>query len=278
MLPMPAFQEEQHRAFEWSGGRRVAVLVHGFPGTPAEMRPLAARLQHAGWAVRGVLLPGFGAQIETLPRRNHREWIGAVREAVSALQADHDQVALIGHSMGGALSVVVAAELAEFGAGPDALVLFAPFWDLDHVLWKLLPALKVLFPSFRLFKLLKVDFSSDEARAGIRNFLPDADLDDPQVQTAIREFQLPVAMFDQIRQIGQLAYRLAPLITTPTLVIQGTQDELVRPDLTRRLIARLKAHARYVELPEQHNLVNPAIRSWSRVEHEVLGFLQHIKD
>lgn len=278
MLSFRAFQGEQHAAFQWAGGTGGAVLVHGFPGTPAEMRPLAARMQVAGWAVRGVLLPGFGPQIDTLPRRTHREWINTVSEAVSALQADHQRVALIGHSMGGALALVVAAQLADSGAAPDALVLLAPFWDMHHALWKLLPVLKVMFPSFRPFRLFNLDFSSEVTRAGIRNFVPDADLDDPQVQAAIREFQLPVAMFDQIRQVGQLAYRLAPRITIPTLVLQGTQDDLVRPELTRRLVARLGTRARYVEVPDQHDLVNPASASWPRIEREVLEFLQHIKE
>ena len=91
------FQGEEHRPFLLNGDRGAALLVHGFPGTPAEMRPLATVLNNAGWTTKGILLPGFGAEIETLGGRDPADWVESVRLAASALgdgqpnaQADHD--------------------------------------------------------------------------------------------------------------------------------------------------------------------------------------------
>ena len=89
---LPAFLGDEHRDFMRQGGPPAAVLVHGFPGTPAEMRPLADVLSDAGWTVRAPLLPGFGAQIETLanPARGVRapgaaEWLATVQAALDSL-------------------------------------------------------------------------------------------------------------------------------------------------------------------------------------------------
>jgi esterase/lipase len=37
------------------GGDHAALLIHGFPGTPAEMLPLGTVLREAGWTVHGMI-------------------------------------------------------------------------------------------------------------------------------------------------------------------------------------------------------------------------------
>jgi pimeloyl-ACP methyl ester carboxylesterase len=60
MATMQPFPGLEHQPFAEGDGPATAVLVHGFPGTPAEVRPLAAALVAVGWRVRAPLLPGFG--------------------------------------------------------------------------------------------------------------------------------------------------------------------------------------------------------------------------
>ena len=67
------------------------------------MRPLAELLHQDGWTVHGLLLPGFGPEIATLPQRHRDEWIAAVQDALGALrQAGHRPLLLVGYSMGAA--------------------------------------------------------------------------------------------------------------------------------------------------------------------------------
>jgi len=96
---MKVFQGEHHADFFIECGQPAALLIHGFPGTPAEIRPLASILNSAGWTTRGLLLPGFGAQIDSLPQRQSHEWIEAAVEALRSLQATRHPVILIGYSM-----------------------------------------------------------------------------------------------------------------------------------------------------------------------------------
>jgi pimeloyl-ACP methyl ester carboxylesterase len=155
-------------------------------------------------------------------------------------------------------------------------VLFAPFWNLNHVLWQLLPALKYIFPTIRPFGLMKMDFSNPEVRDGIHNFMPGADLDNPQVQQAIRELQIPVGVFDQIRTAGQKAYQSAPNLDVPTLVFQGSEDDLVRPEMTQQLVQRMKGQVIYTQVQGKHNLLDPHSSVWPKIENAVLEFTRKL--
>ena len=82
------FAGNEHQPFMWEGGQPAALLIHGFLGTPAEMRPLAHELHRAGWTVQGLLLPGFGEQLHTLFDRRYQEWLEEVRSAVGEPAAE----------------------------------------------------------------------------------------------------------------------------------------------------------------------------------------------
>ncbi len=271
MMFSNAFSAPEHTAFRWNGGACAALMVHGFPGSPAEMRPLAQVLHQAGWTVEGLLLPGFGPDIETLPDRKYSDWLNAVQTALSQLNREYTQVLLIGHSMGGA----VALQAASTG-GAAGLVLISPFWKLDSPLWTFLPVIKIAFPTFPVFKLIPLDFKDEETRKGIARFLPDANLDDPSVQRQLREFRLPIAMLDQIRLAGAKSYGAAPTVDIPTLIIQGREDELVRPSLTHQLAERIPGLHSIVEVDGSHDLLHPGRSAWPHVCQVVLEFAAQI--
>ena len=103
----------QHQPFKLDGGEAGALLVHGFPGTPAEMRPLGETLQAAGWTVQGLLLPGFGPQFSELQEKKMEDWIQVIDAALEAMFRDYHPVLLVGYSMGGGLSIQAAAPLFQ---------------------------------------------------------------------------------------------------------------------------------------------------------------------
>lgn len=264
-----AFHQPEHQPFLWVGGTPAALLIHGFPGTPAELRPLAESLRKAGWTTQGMLLPGFGPQIESLFTRTRRAWTDAVAEAAAGLRRDHSPLVLIGHSMGGALALTEATR-----APVDGLVLLAPFWRLgNRSQWLLWPLIKRITPELRPFAWLKIDFNDAKTRQDIGNFLPGVDLDDPATQQAIRELRIPTRMVDQVRTVGDTAWRQAPRARVPLLVIQGTHDEVVRVEHTRQLLQRLPGPLRYVEVDAGHDLLTPQQAAWPQIEGAVLEFL-----
>ena len=81
-VQLRVFHSPEHRPFYWRGQENAALLVHGFPGTPAEMRRAGALLHRQGWTAHGLLLPGFGNTIGDLPQRRHADWVAAIEQGL----------------------------------------------------------------------------------------------------------------------------------------------------------------------------------------------------
>jgi carboxylesterase len=262
------FAEEEHQPFFWKGGDPAALLVHGFMGTPAEMRPLANELHKAGWTVEGLLLPGFGDQIDTLFERRYQEWLESTRSTLARLRSNHRPVLLVGYSMGGAVALNVAADNP-----PDSLILLAPFWRLGnsihHFVWQVV---KQLFPHLRPFK--RADFSDRRFHAFFGGLLPDLDLDDTQVQDVLRQLRVPAQFVDQMFSLGKAAKQASSHVNVPTLVIQGTEDKAVRPASTRQLIEGISGPVSYIELPVEHDLLQAQHSYYSQLAQSVVTFAQ----
>ncbi|WP_438447111.1 alpha/beta hydrolase [Gorillibacterium sp. sgz5001074] len=89
----------------------VALLIHGFTGSPSEFRRLGYYLHDQGYTVKAVLLPGHGTTPEDMIQTGFRDWWRAVKEAYESLQeAGYRKIIPIGHSMGGLLSLKLAME------------------------------------------------------------------------------------------------------------------------------------------------------------------------
>jgi len=112
-------REGDLRVEAWSWGRGPTVLLaHGWGGTAADMAPLAARLEAAGY--RAVLFD-FPAHGRSAGRRtNMVEWLRVIRALAAAVGPVH---AVAGHSFGAA---TVAIALAEQGMEVRGAVLLAP--------------------------------------------------------------------------------------------------------------------------------------------------------
>ncbi|MGV2435661.1 MAG UNVERIFIED_CONTAM: alpha/beta hydrolase [Anaerolineae bacterium] len=80
-------------------------------------------------------------------------------------------------------------------------------------------------------------------------------------------------VFAQIRLAGLEAYRLAPQVTAPTLVIQGDQDELVTPQRTHELSNRLKGRVEWLEVAATHNPLRPTEAYWKTIVQRILAFI-----
>lgn len=98
-----------HKQFTIGTGKSVCLLVHGIAGSPAQMRYLADNLAAAGLKARGLLLPGHGASPEDLDGVLWQDWYEHLHGEYLALKQEHDEVCLIGFSIGAALCAHYAA-------------------------------------------------------------------------------------------------------------------------------------------------------------------------
>ena len=268
-IQFDAYRTSEHAPFEWRHGPHAALLVHGFPGTPAEMRAVGHVFAGVGWSVHGLLLPGFGAEFSTLGHKQHTDWDAAIDAALTDLRQRYACVVIAGNSFGGALALRAAA------AHPvDGVVLFAPFWRVDTWLEGLLPVAARAFPHIRPFA--RADFADPRLRTELGHFLPAADFDDPAVQAGIRQLTLPTRVLGQVRRAGQVGYLAARTVAAPVLIFQGRRDPLVKPRLTQRLAQQLPNLAGYLEIDGEHDLVRGAAPDWPVVTTVLHAFAAQI--
>lgn len=270
-IDLRPYRSPAHQPFDLGSAPQQALLVHGFPGTPAEVRPVAEYLAAHGWRAKAPLLPGFGPDIANLERYNRFDWQREVERAWLDMVERGESTgynALIGFSMGGALALSLASRLK-----PDRLVLIAPFTRFPRLLtWLALLARRL---SKRYYPFRKADFSDPRLRQQLSRFLPDVNLDDPEVQSVIRtQFALPMNVVAELIHQGEEAWRSAPHTKTHTLIIQGTQDQLVQPAQTQKLVRRFSTGlVTYREVEAGHDLLDDHNPVWRTVAHLIVEYL-----
>src|SRR4029077_6802483 len=83
-------EPEQLQPFRIRGGVRGCLLIHGFAGTPPEMRGRGEFLAGGGYDVMGPLLAGHGLTPEAMAATRWRGWGRSAEEALEALRRECD--------------------------------------------------------------------------------------------------------------------------------------------------------------------------------------------
>ncbi|MDL2306947.1 alpha/beta fold hydrolase [Desulfovibrio sp. OttesenSCG-928-C06] len=86
----------------------IALLVHGYMGTPFEMEPLAGPLEALGIQARMVTLPGHAASLKEFQKTNYADWLAHVEDEYTKARAGAEKVLLVGYSLGGSLALELA--------------------------------------------------------------------------------------------------------------------------------------------------------------------------
>ncbi|NNH23815.1 alpha/beta fold hydrolase [Pseudokineococcus marinus] len=118
-----------------------ALLLHGFTGSPASVRPWGEALASAGLHVAVPRLPGHGTSVADLDRTTWHDWYALARADLLRLRERCDVVLVGGLSMGGALALRLAVHEA---ASVDALALVNPAVLLGDPRLAALPLLRLL--------------------------------------------------------------------------------------------------------------------------------------
>lgn len=204
----------------------AVLLVHGAGDTPQTLRYLAHRLHARGFAVRAPLLPGHGRTLRHFADVDAERWLAHVRAELDLLRARHRWTAVVGLSLGGALSVRLAAERPDL----PALALVAPYLAMPADVARaarLVPVWGPLVPYVRSSHPTRPSILDESERArtlGFGWFSP----------AALR------ALSDTV-----LAARAAlPRVASPTLVLQSRDDNRIAPDAALDAFGRLGAPAK----------------------------------
>ena len=93
--------------FSSSGNSDGVLVLHGFTGNPASMRPLATVIAEAGFSVLLPRLPGHGTSVEDMKTTTWSDWSKTALAAYDELRARTERATVVGLSMGGALTAFV---------------------------------------------------------------------------------------------------------------------------------------------------------------------------
>lgn len=171
------------------------LLIHGFGGNTGEVAPLADYLITKGYTCSCPALKGHTGRRKDIKMTTYHDWLASAEEALIALTKDTGPVIVIGFSMGGLIALNLALKYPI-----DALVTINTpiyYWELKQVALNLVN-----------------DFRTGEYR---------------HLKHYLRSSRLPLT---SMRHFWTLLTQTKPLvdrITQPILVLQGTDDDTVRP-------------------------------------------------
>ena len=175
------------------------LLVHGFTGSPASMRPWAEYLNQRGYTVKVPLLPGHGTTPHDLNLVKWQEWPAKVESDLQELLRTCSKVFICGLSMGGGTTLNIATRYSKDLAG---IILVNPMIHVKFVPHQLAWAIS-------RFQKMRESVGDDIKRPGITEYGYDA---------------LPaVCVYELLKMLHYTRKRLHD-VTAPMLLFHSVDD------------------------------------------------------
>jgi carboxylesterase len=182
----------------------VCLLIHGFTGAPSDLGQLGDYLRDAGHTVVMPTLAGHGGSRLDLERVSWLDWIHSVEKELTALLKEHEQVHLVGFSMGGLIATYLANKYRD--RIRSLTLLSTPIYTINPK---------------QLFKTI-----AEAIQKSMRNHPGGAR--DEDVQRYLNKVKsTPVRALVHFRRLVQTVKPLVEEIEMPLLVVQGELDDLV---------------------------------------------------
>lgn len=126
----------------YQGNNKAVLLIHGFTGSPHNMKYLAKRIyRETNFTVHVPRLPGHGTNSKDFRQSNARDWLRKVYDSYINLKNKYTTVYVGGLSMGGLLAILTTARFYT-----EKLFLIAPALYAHNKLLPLTNILKYVVP------------------------------------------------------------------------------------------------------------------------------------
>ena len=192
------------------------LLLHGFTGSPASMRPWAHFLLDRGIAVRVPRIPGHGTKWQDLNKVKWQSWPKRAEEDLHELIASYKKVFVFGLSMGGANTLHIAAKHSPLLSG---IVLVNPMIHIPDPTIKFIDLIKYITPK-------RPSVGDDIKKPGVTEWGYDA---------------LPMKGVAQLHRFLKATRSTLNSVTCPTLLFHSTEDHVLPVSNTEIIMAELGA-------------------------------------
>lgn len=242
---------EGAESFFLKGGNSGGVLlIHGFTGLPAELFLLGQTLNRAGFSVLCMRLAGHGTDERDLMRTTRDDWFNSVLDGFFILRGVCDEIFVIGHSMGGLLTLKLAAE-CEIS---KIVTLAAPIFIDDGL------GLKNLPPR---------EFCSDACIVQPRRKLENI----PQSANNVYK-KTPLISVHELVDLIDDVKKILPRVNTPILIMHGEEDHTAQPRSARFIMDNVGSKQKFiVTVPNSGHLL-PLDENREFVFEQTLDFLR----
>jgi len=216
----------------WSAdGNHIGVLVvHGFTGSPASVRPWAMELGEQGWTMRVPRLPGHGTTWQEMNLTTWEDWYAEAERNLRELTERCSHVFVMGLSMGGTLTLRLAEEHGDEIRG---IALVNPSVHTERLDRFALPILHKLVGGFP-------GISNDIAKPG---------------QDELAYDKIPLRAAHSLSHLWKLVKADIGQITVPVLLFRSLQDHVVEPSNAAYILEHVSStDVQEVLLPDSYHV------------------------
>ncbi|QPC48178.1 alpha/beta hydrolase [Mangrovibacillus cuniculi] len=200
------------------------LCIHGFTGGPFEVEPLATYLSDkTDWDISVITLEGH-SENGVSDQVSAEAWVKQVNDAYDELASKHDQVAVVGFSMGGLLAIELASK-----KDVQALVLLSA-------------AARYVSP---------IEFGRDAI--GLVKARKEGTLQENEFYRRMREKvgQTPSKATLAFMKMVRLARPCYSCVEAPTFIAQGKRDPVVDPSSAIYLAKKIASEEKELFLDEE---------------------------
>jgi carboxylesterase len=202
-------------------GQPGCLLIHGFTGSPKEMRWMGEYLSEQGYPCLGIRLTGHATRPEDMIRSRYTDWIASVEDGYHLLSGVTDRIYLVGLSMGGVLSLLMSTKLDVVGVVAMSTPYHIPY---DYPAWAMKLASKFMPYQPKSKEVPGASWFDKEAYA-------------EQVSYP----QNPVRSAAELQLLLEEMRTALPSVDVPVLLIHSENDTYVLPENMEHIYSNLGA-------------------------------------
>jgi len=242
------------RSFELRGeGRKGVLLIHGLTGAPSEMRPVARRLNRAGFDVSAPQMAGHGVDETTLLKTTWRDWLDSVHAAYERLARGVDEVYVAGICVGGALGLALCAEVPEIrGAAAYSMTFEYDGWNMPR--FAVAAPLIQFVANLPLVRRLSWTETYPYGLKDLRLRELASRAPDTLIEGSID--RLPIGSLYEMYRLARHVERLGPDIRTPTLIVHAREDDMAHLRNAERLRDALAGPVQLEVLEDSYHMIH----------------------